>query len=164
MNKRTIIFFILISLLLEKLVCQQLPPPPPHSGNYRAYHGNRIPDRPDIFALIGIKIRSSIKEENVVIIELFFNDGLNPQSITTDCITITNKNQEEILIPEDSIFFSKNIRSVRFVIPTEDNAFSLEIKDIKSFTNEQMLPIQIDNLELDTEYHYSRRDKIWKRF
>lgn len=167
MRMRKSLFFLVTFLFVSSspVAAQSFSelPPPPENPSVKNFHGRRFTDNEGPFALLGMQIYSSLEQENTVIIELYFNNGINPNTVNCDSFTILSDSQEQISISEDSIYFTKNTRGIRLVIPSNQKITTIKVQNIHSFGNEEMKPEIIENVEMNSRYHLSRKEQIWKK-
>lgn len=168
--KRRITLAVIISIFSFFRIWAQpvVTPPdtglPPPKEFHKSFHGRRMPEEHGPFNMLGMKISSSFDYENHLIIELFFNYGINPVTVTKDSIVITDKTGTLISIDDNALSFTKNIRGIRLSVPTNETQISIKIQGIGSFDNEIMRTVEIQNAQIDSRYHYVPQENIWKKF
>lgn len=156
------LFYPLYNLTAQNI--GELMPPPPPAEFPKSFHGRRVPENHGPFSLLGLKIYTSFEDEDSVFIELAFNYGINPETVSEDCFIITDKNDNPIPIKQNSIYFRKNIQGIKFSITTKEDNLNIKIRNICSFDNQIMRNIEINSVEINAQYHYSRKEGIWKKF
>lgn len=144
----------------------------------QAYHGKRIQPSSSNFQLSGIRIIDAT--ENCFYIDLFFNSEVNPRSIKPDSFSIFLTSNTSKITPitplnKDPIpyRFMKNSKGLRlevcksiFNLPSDEPipAFALMVQKVNSWELKEIQITKITNLEINSQYHYSTREKKWKKF
>ncbi len=169
--KKRIALAVIISIFSLFKVSAQPVVVPPNAGElppprefHKSFHGRRMPEHHGPFNMLGMKISSSLEFENQLIIELFFNYGINPDTVTKDSIVITDRNGIAIPLAETALSYTKNIRGIHLVVPTSETQFSITVQGIGSFDNEIMHTVEIQNAQVDSRYNYVPQENLWKKF
>ena len=115
----------------------QMPPPPPplppkDPENTFKYRGTRAyaENQP-----LEIKLVKCIKtENNEVILEVSFNQSINPKSIKNQNVYIN----DERLLEDIKIVFNKKGDTIKIQIPMVGEAFKLRLSKVRSFNGSMM--------------------------
>ena len=115
-------------------------PPPPHpkdSENIIKYRGSRTYS--ENLPLKIIQTKCTRKEGELVCIEIFFNQSINPRSVKPGSILINNNP----VLPPARPMFSKKGDSLKLLIPINGNSFKMRVSKIRSFENTLIEPIEL---------------------
>lgn len=170
-------FVFLLTILLFSLIVfgQQKYPT---KINYQTYHGKRVATSTAVFKLCGIRILES--NEDLFYIDLFFNSELNPMSIRPDSFAIFLKPENPNFPPPPPsnkgpipFRFKKSSKGIRLEVSKQQlglsseqsiENFTLYVQKVRSWENKELQPLKIYNLEINSQYHYSERENLWKKF
>lgn len=169
MNKKSFTVFTLLALLLifplnNLFAAANSDSEKEDSVSFR---GKRVDEDNDSINLTGAKISQA--DDGNIYLELFFNSEINPRSFIKDTIFINN---EPVIQESMQILFSKNSRSVKIPVkkgsPAYENikknkSFSIKVQNISSFDKKSFPATEISNVEINTQYNYSVKEKLWKK-
>ena len=118
-------------------VNNRFPRPPMDSENIINYRGNRT--YTENLPLKINQIKCERRAEDVVCVEIVFNQSLNPRSFHHDCLCINNAP-----LPFGSRFiFNKKGNTIKIMVPSTVNTFKLKIQNISSFNGSVIEPVEI---------------------
>lgn len=128
---------------------------------YRNFHGKRFTEYEGDFKPIIIK---SMENPDTYILEVLFNGPVDPESVKPECIKI---NGDPVSIIH--LRYSKRRNAFRLIIPKDlfeikENTFTLNLSDLKSITGNIMAPVEFENCVILSEYRFSEREKVWRKF
>lgn len=128
---------------------------------YRNFHGKRFTAENRDFKAVIIR---TFEISDVILIEVLFNNPIDSESITSECVMVNN-------IPAElnQIRFSKNRKSFRYIFPKEKlsdgtDIFLFNLKNIKSINGNEMIAVELKDCDCSCEYRNSERDGLWKKF
>ena len=113
------------------------PRPPKDPDNIINYRGNRT-----YTENLPLKINYTSCErrsEDIVCLEIIFNQSINPRSLHYDCFLINN----HPLPPGTKFAFNKKGNTIKLMVPSNSNSFKLMIHKITSFDGSVIEPIEI---------------------
>ncbi len=113
------------------------PPPPKDPENIINYRGNRTYS--ENLPLKIIQTKCTRKEGELVFIEIFFNQSINPRSVKPASILINNTP----VLPPARFMFSKKGNSLKLLIPMNSNSFKMKVTKIRSFDNTLIEPVEL---------------------
>ncbi len=113
------------------------PPPPKDPENIINYRGNRTYS--ENLPLKIIQTKCTRKEGELVFIEIFFNQSINPRSVKPASILINNNP----VLPPARFMFSKKGDSLKLLIPMNSNSFKMKVTKIRSFDNTLIEPVEL---------------------
>ena len=113
------------------------PPPPKDSDNIIKYRGNRTYSENTPLKIIQTKCTR--KEGELVCIEIFFNQSINPRSVKPASILINNNP----VLPPARFMFSKKGDSLMLLIPMNSDSFKMKVTRIRSFDNTLIDPVEL---------------------
>ncbi len=113
------------------------PPPPKDPENIINYRGNRTYS--ENLPLKIIQTKCTRKEGELVFIEIFFNQSINPRSVKPASILINNNP----VLPPARFMFSKKGNSLKLLIPMNNNSFKMKVTKIRSFDNTLIEPVEL---------------------
>ena len=117
---------------------KKLPPPPPmDSDNIINYRGNRTYS--ESLPLKVILVKCERVAEDVVCVEVLFNQSINPRSVKPDSFIINNTQ-----LPLGTRFtFNKKGNTIKLMVLTSGNTFKLRVQKIRSFNGLVVEPLEI---------------------
>lgn len=137
------------------------PPGPRKPGKHKNFHGKRFIDENRDFKVVIIR---TFDISDMILMEVLFNGPVDSESIHSDCIKVNHTP-----VDFNQLRFSKNRSSFRFILSkavlNEDkDSFLFEMEKIKSINGNEMPSVELKNCTLSSEYRFSEREKVWKRF
>lgn len=115
----------------------------PHQNVFN-YRGSRTTSTNDEFYLKSLKSR--VESDDSVMLEIRFNQNVNPRSFKNDSILIDGE-----AVPEDTKFsFNRKGDTLRLSVPQVEQYFSLEIHEVESFDGRKIKPIELKNIKRGT--------------
>ena len=113
------------------------PRPPKDADNIINYRGNRT-----YTENLPLKINHTNcerKADDIVCVEIVFNQSINPRSLHHDCFLLNNHP-----LPFGTRFtFNKKGNTIKLMVPSSVNSFKLMIQKISSFDGSEIEPIEI---------------------
>ena len=126
-------------------------------SDYMIYHGKKLPsENSSHFRLVEIQTASS--GDGALSVNLVFNRQINPSSVSAACFSVNGK-----VISGTKFKFSKDGMSVHVKISFNEELRSISVKDIKSYNGSKMLDENINNIEKNGRYRFSKELKKWKK-
>lgn len=158
-----VVIFSMSAVYAQHLRPDMRPDRPEMKGDQRNFHGKRFADFDDDdkdFAAVYIK---SVPTPDGVVLQVFFTKPIDEESVKDDCFLI---NGESVTTKE--IRFSKNRGGINIKLPFDmqikmQDGFSLVIQDIKSINGKAMEKVEVEDCQLNYEYHFYKRDEQWKK-
>jgi hypothetical protein len=118
------------------------PPPPKDPENIINYRGNRTYS--ENLPLKIIQTKCTRKEGELVFIEIFFNQSINPRSMNEDSIYIN----DQPLPKKTRFLYNRRGDTLKLITSMQEDEFSLKVQNINSFSG---YPIEPAFFEIDLE-------------
>ena len=118
---------------------ETLPPPlpPKDSEHIFYYRGSRA--YAEELPLTIYQINCERIDENLISLELVFNQSINPRSVHRDSLLIDRNN-----LPEGIRFsFNKKGDRLKAIIPVSANSFGLTVQNVRAFDGTMIEPVEI---------------------
>ena len=80
------------------------------------------------------------ESENIVVIEVFFNQSINPRTLRYESIAVN----DEILPEETRFSFNRKGDTIKLILLVPDDIFTLSIQGIKSYDGTTIEPVEIE--------------------
>ena len=112
-------------------------PPPKNPDKILKYRGTRTYN--ENLPLKIIQTKCAHKENEMVYLEIIFNQSINPRSVKPYNILINNKP----LSPGVRFAFSKKGDRIKIILPMKVNSFKLKVLEVKSFGGAVIDPIEL---------------------
>lgn len=163
MNKRAISKIVTIILLF---MCIHISAQPKQKssankeGNeFLNYRGQRLPVESDNF---NIQALSTGKYQNqLLIITLYFNQVVNPKSLTSDSIIVQSTESYKV----SNISFNKEGTKVQITLNDNiDFPISITLSNVQSYNGKTIPSISIEDIYSSELYKYNMETKQWKKF
>lgn len=114
----------------------KLPPKDPDSIIY--YRGNRMYTKDSELKVI--RTRGERLDENTILLEIFFNQSINPRTVDNDSILLDDEP-----LPDDTRFmFNRKGDIIRIILDFDDDDFLLTVQNIRSFNGIVLEPEDFD--------------------
>lgn len=144
---------------------KDFPPPPVHHkpGKYKNFHGKRFVSENESKDFKAVIIRT-FDFIDIVLMEILFNGPVDSESINSECIKVNH-----IPVDFNQLRFSKNRSTFRFILSKDflskdTDCFLFEMENIKSVNGNRMQDVELKNCTLASEYRFSEKEQLWKRF
>ena len=112
--------------------------------NVLKYRGTRTACSKDEFCFKSVKTRS--ESEDSVLLEIRFNQNVNPLSFKNDSILIDG----EAVSADTKFSFNRKGDTIRFSVPSVEHPFSLEIQGVESFNGIKIKPVELKDVSVGT--------------
>lgn len=118
------------------------PPPASESSSpsIMNYRGTRKIANNGEFTIQSIK--SKLESGDTLTLEIHFNQGVNPLSITGESIFVGGKS-----VPSERMTFNKKGDTVKFTVSSENKYFSLLVQHIEAFDGTKITPVEIKDIK-----------------
>lgn len=118
------------------------PPPASKSSSpsIMNYRGTRKIANSGEFTMQSIK--SKLESGDTLTLEIHFNQGVNPLSITGESIFVGGKS-----VPSERMTFNKKGDTVKFTVSSENKYFSLLVQHIEAFDGTKITPVEIKDIK-----------------
>ena len=87
-------------------------------------------------------IKSKLESGDTLTLEIHFNQGVNPLSITDESIFVGGKS-----VPSERMTFNKKGDTVKFTVSSENKYFSLLVQHIEAFDGTKITPVEIKDIK-----------------
>lgn len=87
-------------------------------------------------------IKSKLESGDTLTLEIHFNQGVNPLSITGESIFVGGKS-----VPSERMTFNKKGDTVKFTVSSENKYFSLLVQHIEAFDGTKITPVEIKDIK-----------------
>ena len=87
-------------------------------------------------------IKSKLESSDTLTLEIHFNQGVNPLSITGESIFVGGKS-----VPSERMTFNKKGDTVKFTVSSENKYFSLLVQHIEAFDGTKITPVEIKDIK-----------------
>lgn len=87
-------------------------------------------------------IKSKLESGDTLTLEIHFNQGVNPLSITGESIFVGGKS-----VPSERMTFNKKGDAVKFTVSSENKYFSLLVQHIEAFDGTKITPVEIKDIK-----------------
>ena len=104
------------------------------------YRGTRKIANNGVFTMQSIK--SKLESGDTLTLEIHFNQGVNPLSITGESIFVGGKS-----VPSERMTFNKKGDTVKFTVSSENKYFSLLVQHIEAFDGTKITPVEIKDIK-----------------
>lgn len=112
--------------------------------NVLKYRGTRTACSKDEFRFKCVKTRA--ESEDSVLLEIRFNQNVNPLSFKNDSILIDG----EAVSADTKFSFNRKGDTIRFSVPAVEHPFSLEIQGVESFNGIKIKPVELKDVSVGT--------------
>ena len=127
-------------------------------SDYMIYHGKKLPsENTSDFRLI--EIQTFYSRDGLLSINLVFNSQINPSGVSSSCFSVNGKS-----VSGANFKFSKDGMNVQIRFPFKEELRSLSVRNIKSYNGSQMQLENINNIEKNGRYRFSKELKKWIKF
>ena len=87
-------------------------------------------------------IKSKLESGDTLTLEIHFNQGVNPLSITGESIFVGGQS-----VPSERMTFNKKGDTVKFTVSSENKYFSLLVQHIEAFDGTKITPVEIKDIK-----------------
>ena len=114
--------------------------PPKDQESIIKYRGSRMYMENLPLEIVDTRCMWLDESENIVVVEVFFNQSINPRSLRYESIAVN----DEILPEETRFSFNRKGDTIKLVLFVPDDIFKLTVRGIKSYDGTPIEPVEIE--------------------
>ncbi len=131
--------------------------------SFKSFGGRRMPDENRECKLIALRFFEDDLHPGNVIFDFAFTKEIDPLTVRKNKIIINGK------VCNGHIAFKRNSRAFRFIINKSElgnirQNFTVSLTGIKTYDDEDLPKIDLHDLQVNSNYKYSPREGIWKKY
>ena len=114
--------------------------PPKDQESIIKYRGSRMYMENLPLEIVDTRCMWLDESENIVVVEVFFNQSINPRTLRYESIAVNDK-----ILPEETRFsFNRKGDTIKLILLAPDDIFTLSVQGIKSYDGTTIEPVEIE--------------------